>query len=225
MFKILIAESDYTLSRSLTRTFLRGGYEVETAFDGSRALDIACCEYFDLIVCDAALSALDGFALTGRLRTAGIIMPIILLSDVGGKEMLRQAFVSGADEFLTKPVDTEELLLRTSALLRRAQMVSDRQRMIGSTLIDYDTMTVSYKGKSVMLPLKEFFLLYKLCSFPGRVVSRQHILDDIWGYESTADSHTVDVHICRLRSRLGDNDDIKIETVRGIGYKLAKKSV
>ncbi len=179
-------------------------------------------EYFDAVIAEVMLPRLDGFTLVRSLRAAGMSLPVILISENGGYEYLHQSFVSGADEYLSRPLNMNELSLRVGALLRRTQMISERARTIGSTVVDYDAMSVNYNGKSIMLPLKEFLLLYKLCASPGRIITRQQIMDDIWGYENGADTHTVDVHISRLRARLKDNHDIRISTVRGIGYKLEK---
>ncbi len=222
MFKILLAENDPELRRTISRALVKGGYGVTAADSGEAALDLTEREYFDAVIAEVMLPQLDGFALVRSLRAAGISIPVMLISENGGYEYLHRSFVSGADEYMSKPLNMGELTLRIGALLRRTQMVSDRIRTIGSTTIDYDSMTVSCGGRSMMLPLKEFLLLYKLCASPGRIVTRQQIMDDIWGYDSCADTHTVDVHISRLRSRLRDNRDLRICTVRGIGYKLEK---
>lgn len=222
MFRILVAENDPELSRTISRALVKSGYDVKTADAGDSALDMTGREYFDAVIAEVMLPGIDGFTLVRSLRAAGMSLPVILISENGGYEYLHQSFVSGADEYLSKPLNMNELNLRVGALLRRTQMISERARTIGSTVVDYDAMTVSYNGKSIMLPLKEFLLLYKLCASPGRIITRQQIMDDIWGYENGADTHTVDVHISRLRSRLRDNGDIRISTVRGIGYKLEK---
>ncbi len=222
MFKILLAENDPELRRSISRALVKCGYGVTASGSGEAALDLTEREYFDAVIAEVMLPQLDGFALTRSLRAAGINIPVMLISENGGYEYLHRSFLSGADEYMSKPLNLGELTLRVAALLRRTQLLSDRVRTVGSTTVDYDAMTVSYGGRSIMLPLKEFLLLYKLCSSPGRIVTRQQIMDDIWGYESCADTHTVDVHISRLRSRLRDNRDIRISTVRGIGYRLEK---
>ena len=222
MFKILVAENDTDTMRLLSRALVKNGYDVKTAAGGEAALELTEREYFDAIICEVMLPRLDGFTLVRLLRSGGISIPIMLISENGGYEYLRQCFVSGADDYMIKPVNTSELILRLGALLRRTQMISERVRTVGSTTVDYDAMAVSYGGKSIMLPLKEFQLLFKLCAAPGRIITRQQIMDDIWGYENGTDTHTVDVHISRLRARLSDNHDIRISTVRGIGYKLEK---
>lgn len=222
MFKILVAESDPGLLKTISRELVKSGYSIKTAESGEGALELTAHEYFDAIIADVMLPVVDGCTLVRSLRAGGMRIPIMLISEDGGYEFLHQGFISGADDYMAVPVNTSEMLLRLNAMLRRTQMISERTRIIGSTIVDFNAMTVSYGGKTVMLPLKEFLLLYKLCASPGRVITRQQIMDDIWGYESGADMHTVDVHISRLRSRLKDNCDIHIRTVRGIGYKMEK---
>ena len=171
MFKILLAESDPELKRTISRALVKGGYDVRTADSGEAALDLTEREYFDAVIAEIMLPRLDGFALVRSLRAAGLSIPVMLISENGGYEYLHRSFVSGADEYMSKPLNMGEMTLRIGALLRRTQLISDRTRTVGSTAIDYDAMTVSYDGKSIMLPLKEFLLLYKLCASPGRIVT------------------------------------------------------
>lgn len=206
MFRILVAENDEDSLRTLSRALVKNGYDVKTAASGEAVLDLTEREYFDAIISEVMLPRLDGFTLVRLLRTGGISIPIMLISESGGYEYMRQCFVSGADDYMIKPVNTNELLLRLGALLRRTQRVSERVRTIGSTTVDYDAMTVSYGEKSIMLPLKEFQLLFKLCTSPGRIITRQQIMDDIWGYDNNADTHTVDVHMLdSVLNRFGDS--------------------
>lgn len=167
MFRILVAENDEDSLRTLSRALVKNGYNVKTAASGEAVLDLTEREYFDAIISEVMLPRLDGFTLVRLLRTGGISIPIMLISESGGYEYMRQCFVSGADDYMIKPVNTNELLLRLGALLRRTQRVSERVRTIGSTTVDYDAMTVSYGEKSIMLSLKEFQLLFKLCTSPG----------------------------------------------------------
>ena len=135
---------------------------------------------------------------------------------------MRLGFVSGSDDYMVKPVNVNEMVLRVSALLRRAQMANERRQVIGGTVLECDSLSVHTGGENMVLPQKEFMLLYKMVSFPGRIFTRQQLMDDIWGYESDTDTHTVDVHIGRLRERFRDNPDFKIVTMRGVGYKVVK---
>ena len=135
---------------------------------------------------------------------------------------MRLGFLSGTDDYMVKPVNVNEMVLRVSALLRRAKMINERRQTIGGTVLDCDSLTVTSCGESVILPQKEFMLLYKMASMPGRIFTRHQLMDDIWGYDSDSDMHTVDVHIGRLRDRFRDNPDFKIVTIRGVGYKVMK---
>ena len=135
---------------------------------------------------------------------------------------MRMGFLSGTDDYMVKPINVNEMILRVQALLRRAQMIHERKQSIGETVLEYDTFTVEFGDKKLVLPQKEFVLLYKLASYPGRIFTRQQLMDDIWGYGSESDAHTIDVHIGRLREKLRENKDFQIVTMRGVGYKVEK---
>ena len=135
---------------------------------------------------------------------------------------MRMGFLSGTDDYMVKPVNVNEMVLRVSALLRRAQMISERRQVIGGTTMECDSLTVTTENGSMVLPQKEFMLLYKMASFPGKIFTRQQLMDDIWGYDSESDTHTVDVHIGRLREKFRDSKDFKIVTLRGVGYKVVR---
>lgn len=222
MFKILVAEDDRELSLLFQHVLTKSGYTVKVVTDGQRALDAMEREYFDLLISDVMMPGLDGYALVHTLRASGINVPVLMITAKGSFEDMRMGFLSGTDDFMVKPINVNEMVLRVSALLRRAQMIRDRSQTIGSTVLEYDSMTVLSSGKSVLLPQKEFLLLYKMCSFPERIFTRQQLMNDIWGYESETDSHTVEVHIGRLRERFRDNPDFKIVTIRGVGYKVVR---
>ena len=136
---------------------------------------------------------------------------------------MRLGFLSGSDDYMVKPINIGEMVLRVSALLRRAQMASERRQVIGGTVMECDSLSVTVDGESMVLPQKEFMLLYKMASFPGRIFTRQQLMDDIWGIDTHTDPRTVDVHINRLRDRFRENQDFEIITVRGIGYKAERK--
>ena len=135
---------------------------------------------------------------------------------------MRLGFQSGVDDYMVKPINVNEMVLRVQALLRRAQMINDRRQTIGDTVMECDSLTVTVAGESMILPQKEFMLLYKMAAYPGKIFTRQQLMDEIWGYDSESDTHTVDVHIGRLRDRFRDNKDFKIVTIRGVGYKVVK---
>lgn len=222
MFRILIAEDDGELRRLFAHVLLKNGYEVREAADGSKALEAAEREYFDLLISDIMMPGLDGYELVRRLREEGNRIPVLMITARDSFDDMQQGFLSGGDDYMVKPVNVREMALRVQALLRRAQMVNDRRVTLGGTVIECDSYTVTRGGESVSLPQKEFKLLYQLASSPGRIFTRQQLMDEIWGYDSESDTHTVDVHVGRLRERLKDNPDLRIVTMRGVGYKVEK---
>lgn len=223
MFKILIAEDDKELRLLFQRVLTRSGYAVSGACDGKEALEMLDKDYYDLIISDIMMPNMDGYELVSSLRDSGITIPVLMITAKDAYDDMRQGFLSGSDDYMVKPVNVNEMVLRVGALLRRAQMISERRQTIGSTVLEYDSMTVTCGGESVVLPQKEFMLLYKMASYPGKIFTRQQIMDDIWGYDSETDPHTVEVHIGRLRERFRDNPDFQIVTMRGVGYKVIKK--
>jgi DNA-binding response OmpR family regulator len=190
--------------------------------NGKEALDALENEYFDLIISDIMMPIMDGYELVRSLRETGNTTPVLMITAKDAFDDMRKGFVSGTDDYMVKPVNVNEMVLRVQALLRRARMISERRQVLGGTVLEYDSFTVTSGDGSVLLPQKEFLLLYKMASFPGRIFTRQQLMDDVWGYDTESDTHTVDVHIGRLRERFKDNRDFKIVTMRGVGYKVVK---
>ena len=222
MFKILIAEDDSELRQLFSHVLIKNGYSVTGVCNGKEALDALDKGYYDLIISDIMMPEMDGYELVSSLRTAGYSIPVMMITATDAFDDMRMGFVSGTDDYMVKPVNVNEMVLRVGALLRRAQMINDRRLVIGGTVMECDSLTVTWDGQSAVLPQKEFMLLYKMASFPGRIFTRQQLMDDIWGYDSDTDTHTVDVHIGRLRDRFRDSKDFKIVTMRGVGYKVVK---
>ncbi len=222
MFNILVVEDDAELNRLFCTVLEKNGYNPIGASDGEAALDIMQSEYIDLIITDIMMPRLDGFQLTESLRHTDRTTPVLLITAKDSFGDKQRGFLSGADDYMVKPVDVEEMLLRVGALLRRARIISDHRQVVGSTVLDYDTLTVTVGKKETVLPQKEFYLLYKLLSAPGHIFTRQQLMDEIWGMESETEARTVDVHINRLRERFRDCTDFSIVTVRGLGYKAVK---
>ena len=222
MFKILIAEDDRELRQLFQHVLGKNGYMVKGVSDGKEALEAMDNDYFDLIISDIMMPNVDGYELVRSLREAGNMIPVLMITARDAFDDMRLGFLSGTDDFMVKPVNINEMVLRVSALLRRAQMINERRQTIGNTVLECDSLTVTTDGENMVLPQKEFMLLYKMVSFPGKIFTRQQLMDDIWGYESESDTHTVDVHIGRLRERFRDNEDFKIVTIRGVGYKVIK---
>ena len=223
MLRILIAEDDRELRQLFQHVLMKNGYAVTGVADGKEALDAIDKGYYDLIISDIMMPVMDGYELVSSLRQAGINTPVMMITAKDAFDDMRLGFLSGTDDYMVKPVNVNEMVLRVGALLRRAQMINDRRQTIGNTVLECDSLTVTCNGESMVLPQKEFMLLYKMASFPGRIFTRQQLMDDIWGYDSDSDTHTVDVHIGRLRDRFKDNSDFKIVTIRGVGYKVVKQ--
>ncbi|MBP3578582.1 MAG: response regulator transcription factor [Lachnospiraceae bacterium] len=224
MFKILVVEDDNELNRLFCKTLVRNGYEALNASDAVRALEILETESVDLIISDVMMPGIDGFEFVRQLREAQMTLPVMMITAKSDIKDKQSGFLSGADDYMVKPVDLQEMLLRVQALLRRAKSVSERRLSFGGTSLLYDVWTVEDAQGSQILPQKEFQLLYKLLSYPGQIFTRQQILDDIWGPEGYVDSHTLDVHISRLRERFKKNEDFEIVTIRGLGYRAVKKN-
>ena len=222
MLKILIAEDDRELRRLFAHVLIKNGYSVKEVANGQEALDAVDGDYFDLIISDIMMPVLDGSQLVRMLRDAGNTTPIMMITAKDAFDDMRLGFLSGTDDYMVKPVNINEMVLRVGALLRRAQMANERRQVIGGTVLECDSLSVHTDKETMTLPQKEFMLLYKMVSFPGRIFTRQQLMDDIWGYSSETDTHTVDVHIGRLRERFRDNPDFKIVTMRGVGYKVVK---
>lgn len=222
MHKILIAEDDRELRQLFSHVLTKNGYTVKGVSNGQEALDALDRDYFDLIISDIMMPVMDGYALVRQLRDTGSVTPVLMITAKDAFDDMRTGFLAGTDDYMVKPVNVNEMVLRVGALLRRAQMINERRQTIGGTVMECDSLTVSTGSESMVLPQKEFMLLYKMASYPGRIFTRQQLMDEIWGYDSDSDTHTVDVHIGRLRERFRDNPDFKIVTMRGVGYKVVK---
>ena len=222
MFRILVVEDDRDLRELFCRTLVKNSFNAIGAENADKALELLETEYIDLIISDVMMAGMNGFELIKELREAGNDIPVRILTAKGDISDKRTGFGSGADDYMVKPVDLNEMIMRVTALLRRAKSASEKRLTFGSTVLEYNTWTVTDASGSQILPQKEFMLLYKLLSYPGQIFTRQQILDDIWGIEEVVDSHTLDVHISRLRERFRSNPDFKIVTIRGLGYRAVK---
>ena len=222
MLKILIVEDDRELRQLFAHVLIKNGYTAEGVSNGKEALDALEKDYYDLIISDIMMPVMDGYELVRSLRESGSTTPVLMITAKDAFDDMKLGFLSGTDDYMVKPVNVNEMVLRVGALLRRARMISERRQVIGDTVLECDSLTVTTKTESMILPQKEFMLLYKMVSFPGRIFTRQQLMDEIWGYDSESDPHTVDVHIGRLRDRFRNNPDFRIVTMRGVGYKVVK---
>lgn len=223
MQKILIAEDDSELRQLFEHVLKKNGYEVFCVADGREALEAISASYYDLVISDIMMPDVDGYELVKALRESGNTVPVMMITAKDAFSDMQLGYMSGTDDYMVKPINVNEMLLRVQALLRRSQMINERKLKIGDTLLECDSLTVVCDGENQILPQKEFMLLYKMASFPGKIFTRQQLMDEIWGYESDTDTHTVDVHIGRLRDRFRDNNDFRIVTMRGVGYKVVKQ--
>ncbi len=222
MFNLLVVDDDKNTRLLLKAVLEAEKYTVFTATDGLDALKVMDSEHIDLIIVDIMMPNMDGYEFTKAVREADDNLPILMISAKQLPADKQKGFLVGTDDYMTKPIDEVEMLLRIKALLRRAKIASDRRIVIGDLVLDYDSLTVT-KGNDVQeLPQKEFLLLYKLLSYPGKIFTRIQLMDEIWGVSSATGWETVTVHIGRLRKRFENYEEFTIESVRGLGYKAVK---
>ncbi len=224
MFNILVVEDDMKLNNLFCTVLKRNGFNAVAAFNGEDALIKLDYEFIDLIISDIMMPRMNGYELIEILRQSGHNLPVLIITAKESFEDKQKGFSFGADDYMVKPIDVNEMVLRVSALLRRAKIISERKITVGNTILDYDALTVTFNNEEILLPQKEFNLLYKLISYPNKIFTRQQLMDEIWGMESESEERTVDVHINRLRDRFKDCTDFSIITVRGLGYKAVKNN-
>jgi len=222
MFTIMVVEDDLHLQKMMTVFLRMNGYNVLTADDGEKALEVMETAMPDLVICDIMMPRMDGYQLTRELRDAYPLLPILMVTAKETIEDKRQGYQAGTDDYMVKPIDLDELALRVTALLRRARINTERQITIGESVLDYDALTVTRPGLTLQLTKKEFYLLFKLLSYPQQIFTRRQLMDEIWGMDAESDERTVDVHIKRLREKCEPFPEFRILTVRGLGYKAEK---
>lgn len=224
MINILVIEDNSDLREMLCSTLNHNGYQSYGAVDGFEAFDVIEKNVIDLIICDIMMPKMDGYEFTRTIRGIRNNTPILMVTAKDDYESMQKGFNLGVDDYMIKPINIKEMLLRIAALLRRAKINAERKIVIGNTILDNESMTISVKDETIFLPLKEFNLLFKLLSYPNKIFTRQQIMDEIWGLESETDDRTINTHINRLREKFIDNEDFEIITIRGLGYKAVKKN-
>lgn len=222
MFHILIVEDDKNTRKLMDAIISNDGYKTYTAENGREALEVFDKEHIDLVVLDIMMPEMDGYELTDTLRSCNNNIPILMVSAKQLPEDKKKGFLVGTDDYMTKPIDEEEMLLRIKALLRRSMIINERKLRVGNVVLDYDTLTVSRNDDIKILPQKEFQLLYKLLSYPNKIFTRLQLMDEIWGLESETCVNTLNVHINRLRKKFEDYPEFELVAVRGLGYKAVK---
>ncbi len=221
MFTILLVEDDEDLRALYGAVLADAGYCIAEASSGQHALEVFRGNRIDMVITDVMMPGIDGFELTRRLREHAPDLPILTITALGETTDKQAGFKSGTDDYMVKPIDLNEMVWRVEALLRRSRIETSRTVRLGSTVLDYDSLTVRRSGEEPEeLPLKEFLLLYKLAASPNRIFTRKQIVDEVWGEGIDAAAHTLDVHISRLRERFKGNKDFEIVTARGLGYKV-----
>lgn len=223
MFQILVVDDDKNTRLLLKAVLQAENYNVFAAENGEQALEVMDREHIDLVVLDIMMPKMDGYEFTKTLRENDNNLPILMVSAKQLPADKQKGFLVGTDDYMTKPIDETEMLLRIKALLRRARIVSERKIVVGAVTLDYDSLTVFRGSEKQELPQKEFMLLYKLLSYPGKIFTRIQLMDEIWGAESDTGWETVTVHIGRLRKRFEGWEEFEIVSVRGLGYKAVKK--
>lgn len=224
MFKILVVEDDNSAARLMQVILAEAGYGVKIAANGEKALKMLDSEYVDLIVLDLAMPEMDGHEFMETIRSNGINIPIIVVTAKLLAEDKYKAFIEGADDFITKPVDVQELIFRIKALLRRSNIANELKLNIGGVILDYNALTVKRGDELHTLPKKEFYLLFKLLSYPEKIFTRLQLMDEIWGMNTTSVDTTVNVHVNRLRKKFNNYPEFKIVSIKGIGYKAVINS-
>ena len=222
MVNILVVEDDFNTRKLVEAVLLEERFNPVLAASAQEALDILERQHVDLMITDIMMPGMDGYSLTRQLRETGHDFPILMVTAKESIKDKRKGFIVGTDDYMVKPVDEEGLILRVKALLRRAKIVNERKITVGKVTLHYDSMAVSRESERITLPQKEFLLLYKLLSYPDMIFTRMQLMDEIWGYDSQTDEHTVSVHIGRLRERFNTWPEFDIVTVRGLGYKAVK---
>ncbi|WP_202710354.1 response regulator transcription factor [Sporosalibacterium faouarense] len=223
MVNILVVEDDRNLQKLMKAVLRQQGYNVLSANDGGEALEIIDKSHVDLVISDIMMPNMNGFDLTEALRKSNYNLPILMITAKETLEDKRKGFLVGTDDYMVKPIDMDEMGFRVAALLRRSRIANEARLSIGEIELNYDTLTVKSKEESVLLPKKEFYLLFKLLSYPKQIFTRQQIMDEIWGMDVDTDERTVDVHIKRLREKFSHFEEFEIITVRGLGYKVEIK--
>ncbi len=224
MAKILVVDDDKNIRKLLSVVLTNKGYSVILANDGKHALDIMDKEVVDLVVVDIMMPNIDGYEFTEIVRSYNNNIPILMMSAKQFSEDRKKGFIAGIDDFMVKPIDVEELALRIKALMRRAKINDEERIVIGEVVIDRESLTVTRGDEVLVLPQKEFMLLYKLLSYPNKIFTRIQLMDEIWGMDSETCWETVTVHIARLRKRFEHYPEFEIQSVRGLGYKAVKSN-
>lgn len=223
MINVLVVEDDIKLNKLVRTVLENNGFKADMALDGSAALEMFCERHYDVIVSDIMMPVMDGYEFASSIRKLNTVIPILFMTAIDDFDAKKKGYELGIDDYMVKPIDPDELVLKIRALLRRSQIVSERKLTVGNTTLIYDSLTAQTPQGEIELPQKEFYILYKLLSFPGKIFTRSQLMEEFWGADSDTVERTVDVHITRIRDKFKNNTDFEIITIRGLGYKAVKK--
>ena len=219
MVHVLVVEDDERLNQIVCASLREAGYAAHSALGAQQAFDELYSQNIDVIISDIMMPGIDGFELVQSVRSVNKTIPILLMTardDIAAKQ---RGFRAGIDDYMVKPIEVDELLLRTEALLRRARIEKEKRLIVGKTVLDAEEMSAYVEGNEISLTVREFSILYKMLSYPRRTFSRAQLMDEFWNGESSASLRAVDVHITRIRDKFSSCEDFKIVTVHGLGYK------
>jgi DNA-binding response OmpR family regulator len=223
MFRILVVDDDQDINKSVCLFLEKNGYEVKGCLSADDAFAEMYGNPYDLIISDIMMPKIDGYEFTKRIRNENNDIPILFMTARDDFASKQEGFRAGIDDYMVKPVDLNEMLLRIEALLRRAKIASSRKITVGSLTMDMDAHTAVSHDETLALTVREFNLLFKLLSYPNKTFTRTQLMDEFWDNASDASTRTVDVYMTRLRSKLADCADFEIQTVHGLGYKAVIK--
>ena len=223
MFSILVVEDDEILNKIICAKLKQEKFKVFNAFHGEEAVKIIESEHVDLIISDIMMPNMNGYELTRELRETNYKLPILMVTAKDELNDMEKGFMAGADDYMIKPINLKEMILRVNALLRRAQIINERKLLFKNTILDYDALTVTTDGEEYEMSPKQFYILFKLLSYPNKIFTRIDLVEEIWGIDSDTDERNVDANIKKIRRRFEDNNDFEIITVRGLGYKAKIK--
>lgn len=223
MFKILVVEDDQDLNRTVCSYLHQFGYEPTGCLNASEAYDAMYDTIFDLMISDIMMPGADGFEFAGNVRMLNENIPILFMTAKDDAASKKRGFQLGVDDYMVKPIDLDELILRIGALLRRAKIASSRKLEVGSFVMNADEHSAVLAGEEIPLTVREFNILYKLLSYPKKTFTRQQLMDEFWDADSDTAPRAVDVYMTKLRSKLAACEDFEIKTVHGLGYKAVLK--
>ena len=223
MFKILVVEDDKTFNRSVCSYLTQKGYNATGCIDVNEAYHAMYNNVFDMIISDIMMPGIDGYEFAKTVRSTDKEIPIIFISARDDFISKQRAFGAAVDDYMTKPIDLNELVLRIEAVMRRAKIATSRKLVVGSLIMDMDERTAKIDSREVQLTAREFNILYKLLSYPGKTFSRSQLMDEFWNMDTSSGPRTVDVYMAKIRDKFSECDDFSIQTVHGLGYKAVIK--